>query len=190
MSYQLVLYEPVRETPKKGEKGVGEKVFFRNLPADSKVYFLYYPHPAVPNKELEKKLRAFGESTGKNLFVNLGTLGDDSFDTAASMFGINSTPVIIVTAEADLASHPVEYKTAYAKLEGKILDSPDSAIDCLNKLFVLFIQGRIAEALRIPGKYNEKALLSIIKNVISKTLKGIEINIEFLGCKLGVKRAG
>jgi hypothetical protein len=185
LSYQLVLSKPEEG----GKKAVGS-VFFDNLPSDSKVYLLYYPGP-MPNKELENRLRQFGKKTGKNLFVNIGTLEDPKLRDIAKEFDINRYPVIIVTANAELASHPVEYETAYAKLDSeRVLNSPDLAIDCLQKLFALFIQGKIAEALRQPGKYDQKAFLSRLKDSISNALKGIEFSVSLFGGKLEVKRKG
>lgn len=186
MSYQLVLSEPVGETTRE----IGENVFFDNLPPDSEVYLLYYPG-AMPNKELENKLRDFGNNAGKNLFVNIGKLNDPNFKKISNKFDLGNFPVIIVTASSKLASHSDEYETAYVKLDSKnLLNSLDLAIDCVQKLFLLFIQGKIAEALRQPGKYDRKALISRLNGVITNALKGVEVSASLLGGKLEVKWKG
>lgn len=164
MSYQLVLSERVEETT----RDVGENVFFDNLPSDSEVYLFYYPG-AMPNKELESKLREFGNNTGKNLFVNIGRLNDPNFKKIVNNFGVKDFPVIIVTANSRLASHPIEFETAYVKLDSKkVLNSTDLTIDCAQKLF----------------------LLTRLNGVISSVLKGVEFSISLLGGKMEVKWKG
>src|SRR3990172_6297419 len=185
MPYQLVLSEKDKKTKK-----VGENVFFDNLPSDSEVYMLYYSG-AMTNKELESKLRDFGNNTGKNLFVNIGRLNDPNFKKIVNNFGVKDFPVIIVTANSKLASHPAEFETAYVKLDSKrLLKSPDLAIDCVQKLFNLFIQEKISEALRQPGEYNRKALITYLNGIITNVLKGIEFSVSIIEGKLGVKWSG
>jgi len=186
MSYQLVLSERVEEIT----RDVGENVFFDNLPSDSEVYLFYYPG-AMPNKELESKLRDFGNNTGKNLFVNIGRLNDPNFKKIVNNFGVKDFPVIIVTANSRLASHPIEFETAYVKLDSKkVLNSTDLTIDCAQKLFLLFIQEKITEALSQPGIYDRKAVIARLNGVISSVLKGVEFSISLLGGKMEVKWKG
>ena len=186
MPYQLVLSELKDEKT----RDVGENVFFDNLPSDSEVYLLYYPGD-MPNEVLESKLRKLGNDTGKNLFVNIGRLNDPKYKKIAKKFDIRELPVIIVTANSKLASHPAEFETAYVKLDSKrLLKSPDLAIDCVQKLFNLFIQEKISEALRQPGEYNRKALITYLNGIITNVLKGIEFSISIIEGKLGVKWSG
>lgn len=183
--YQLILSERIEEKT----KAVGENIFFNNLPSDSEVYLLYYPG-AMPDKELENRLRDFGNNAGKNLFVNIGKLNDSSFKMIANRINISSLPVIIVTANSRLASHPIELETACVKLDSKkLLRDPDLTIDCVQKLFLLFIQEKISEALKQPGVYDRKATIARLKGIVSGVLRDIEIefSIEILGGKLGVK---
>jgi len=181
MSYQLVLYESMKEITKE----VGENIFFDSLPSDSEVYLLYYPG-AMPNKELENRLRDFGNNAGKNLFVNIGRLNDPNFKKIVNKFNIENFPVIIVTADSRLAS--LEFETAYVKLDNKnLLNSSDLAIDCAQKLFLLFIQEKISEALRQPDVYDRKVIISRLNGVISTVLKGIEFSASLFGGKLEVK---
>jgi hypothetical protein len=195
LSYRLVLFEPEKQSPKAvNKKGFGEKILFDDLPADSKVFLLYYPSRRSRNADLECSLREFGNDAGKNLFVNIGSLDDPSFCLLAKKFGgFEELPVAIMTANPEFASNPVECKTVFVKLEGKVLNDANLAIGCLEKLFLLFIQGRFAEALRQPGKYEHKVLLSSLKSLVSNALKGmkeIKVNVELLGIKFGVEYGG
>jgi hypothetical protein len=184
--FKLVLSEFNEEK----RKEIGENVFLDNLPLESEVYLLYYSG-AMPDKELENRLRALGESAGNNLFVNIGRLNDPSFRKIANKFDIKDFPVIIITANSRLASHPVEFETAYVKLDSKkLLKNPDLAIDCVQKLFLLFIQGEISEALKQPGVYDRRATVARINSVVSGALKGVEFSITMLGGTLGVKWQG
>ncbi len=186
MSYQVVLSERLEERIRE----VGENVLLDNLTSDSEVYLLYYPG-GMPDKELENRLRSLGESTGKNLFVNIGRLNDPNFKKIVNKFDIRDFPVIIVTANSKLASHPIEFETAYVKLDNRrLLNNPDLTIDCIEKLFLLFIQEDISKALKQPGIYNRKAVIVRLNGIVSGVLKGIEFSVELLGGKLGVKWRG
>jgi hypothetical protein len=193
MSYQLILNEPKKKN-QKGTKAVGERVLFNDLPTGSKTYLLYYPPFTNRNMELESKLREFGKDADKNVFVNIGTLGDPNFDLLATKFGgFSDLPVVIITGNPEVASHPDKFEKTFVKFEGKTFNSPDLAIECMEKVVLLFIQGRFAEALRQPGKYNRKALLSSLRAVILsglRGLKGIEFNVGLLGVKFELKNGG
>lgn len=185
MGYRLILYELDKMTKK-----IGENVFLNNLPSDSEVYIMYYPG-AMPDKELENRLRNLGESSGKNIFVNIGRLNDPSFKMIVNKFTIKSFPVIIVTANSRLASHPVIFETAYVKLDSKrLLRNLDLTIDCIQKLFLLFLQEEISEALKQPGIYDHEATIARLNGIVAGVLKNVEFSIEMLGGKLGVKCQG
>lgn len=166
MTYQLVLSELIDEKTRK----VGENVFFDNLPSHYEVFMLYYPG-AMPNEDLESALRNLGNITGENLFVNIGRLNDPNYKKIANKFDIRNLPVIIVTAIADLASPPKEFSTAFVKIDKKrLLNSPD-LIDCLQRLFNLFIQGKISAAFKY---YKGAVLISHLKGIITKALRGMK----------------
>ena len=109
MPYKLVLSETSYETT----KDIGENVFIDNMNDDCKVYLFYYPG-AMPNTELESKLRNLGGITGKNLFVNIGRLNDPKYYRIKNIFGIKDFPVIILTAIDGLAAVKTDkaYSTA------------------------------------------------------------------------------
>lgn len=178
MPYQLVLRELIDEGKGKGIKDVGENVFFDNLPSDCKVFAFYYP-AAMPNEDLESALRNLGNIMGKNLFVNIGWLNDDKYEMITKHFDIKRFPVIIVTAIDKLASLPTEFSTTYVRIDSKeILNSPNLAIECVQTIFNLFIQGKISEARNQVKGYERDALISHLKGIITNALKGMR---KFLG---------
>ena len=183
MSYQLFLLETSNEK----EKAVGENVFFENLPYNYEVYAFYYPS-AVPNRKLEDKLRDLGDMTGNNLFVNIGSLNDPKYNEIANRFNIKNLPVVIVTAISKLASPPDEFLTAYAKIDSKrILNSQDLAIDCIQKLFNLFIEGKISEAVKQAKRDQVKEDISHLMKAIGNALKGLEIGFSIAEGKFELK---
>ena len=188
MPYQLVLSELIDE--EKGIKGVGENVFFDNLPSDYEVFIFYYPG-AMPNEDLESALRNLGNIAGKNLFVNIGRLNDPKLKTITKLFDIKHFPVIVVTAIDKLASPPTEFSTAYVKIEDKkLLKSPNLAIDCVETVFNLFSQGKISEAMSQVERYERDSLISHLKGIITYALKGISITVTLTVVKFEVKWRG
>jgi hypothetical protein len=194
MPFQLVFEEPPGPI---AAKAVGENVFFSDLPGDCKVFLFYYPG-AMPDPNLEPKLRALGERTGTNLFVNIGWLNDPQYDKIVKYFGITKNPVIIMTAIPELASPLGDYATLYARLDSsKLLGFADHTIQCVQELFNLFIQGKVAEAINQAKSAQAKEfLLSVTRSVVGalKSVVGFiadhDISFSFLGAKLEVKKSG
>lgn len=171
MPYQLVLSEPNRDIEMKtmGDRGEGS-VFFDNLPSDYKVYAFYYPGISL-NKDLAKKLKAFGDVAGKNLFVNFGRLDDPNYRTVVKKFGIRNFPTLIVTAIDSLASPPGEYSTPFIKIDDKnFLNSTDSAIEFIEKTYNLFMDMKIAEAMH---EKSHDLRVFRIKGFLNDALKGV-----------------
>jgi len=192
MSCQLVL----TERPSEGGKRLGENVLLDDIPVDCKVYVFYYPGE-MRDTALEKRLRGLGKITGKNLFVNIGGLNDPKLGEIQKRFAIRKYPVIVLTAIDTLASLPSEYLTAYVRLDSKhLLDSPDRAMECLQELFNLFIQGKVSEAIA-RAKWRQRAdLLAQTGNFFISALKGIgdfildtDISVSFVEGKLELKRS-
>src|ERR1700751_2069955 len=104
MTFQLVLTEASTEN----RKDIGENVFFDDLDTDYKVYLFYYPG-AMADRDLESRLRKLADITGKNLFVNIGRLNDKRHGQIVQRFDVKKYPVIILTAEATLASSADEH---------------------------------------------------------------------------------
>jgi hypothetical protein len=190
MGFKLVLFKP--EDDKTGEKAIGD-VFYDNLPSDCEVYLFYYGG-ATPNEELTNRLKNFGNITGKNLFVNIGKLSDPNYRKVVNTFNIRTFPVIIMTATAKFASPPANFSTTYLKIETKrLLNSPDLAISCVEKLFNLFIEGKISEAIK---EKNRDELVARLKGTISDGLKEMreflderDINFSFIEGKLELKKS-
>lgn len=193
MPYRLVLSEHVEEKT----KDVGENVFFDDLSSDYKVYMLYYPG-AMPNQDLENKLQSFGTITGANLFINIGRLNDPNYEKIRNKFNIKKLPVIIVTAIDELASAPGNFSTAYVRIDSKnLLNSPDRLMECLQKLFNLFIGGKISEAMSEFKKDKLNVLISQLKNMLTHAIKEIwefiderDISVSWIEGKFELKRSG
>ncbi len=175
-------------------KGVGENVFFNDMPSDYEVYVLYYAGTSL-NKDLADKLRDIGNIAGKNLFVNIAKLDDPNYRKIANKFGIRTFPTIIITAVDNLASPPSDNSTAYVKMENKrLLSSPDIAAACVDKMFNLFIEGKIAEAMR---EQKRDVHISNIKGVMNDALRGMlgylkewDISFSFIEGRLELKPKG
>jgi hypothetical protein len=176
VTYRLLLAEPSEEY---GKKDIGENVFLNDLPYDYKVYVFYYPG-IMPNPLLEEKLRALGNDTGKNLFVNIGRRNDPNFDKIVARFGIRGYPVIVVTAVDELASLRIGdkfstvYVQEYIKLDKhNLMESIDSTIRSVESLFSLFITGNIRDAIRQVKKDQSQATISHVKDTISRQLRSV-----------------
>jgi len=171
MAYQLVLSEPTTEP----EKDVGKNVFLDNLPDQYRVYLLYYSGSSV-NKELESRLQKLGKDTGKNLFVNISKRNDPNYRKIVSKFGIKGLPAIVITGIDELASAKDEPSTAYVRLDSeKLLGSPDSAMACVEKIFNLYIQGKVAKAM---SKGSRTQFLGRLKEIVMVPLRGIKGFLE------------
>jgi hypothetical protein len=170
-------------------------VFLTDLPVGVKVFALYYAG-VMENEELEKQLRKLGDNTGRNLFINMGRLSDPNFDFIETRFKITKFPVIIMTANDDLASPDGEYLTTYARLDSKLLlSAPDRAMECVEKLFLLFLQKKVADAIS-SAKWTQRAELLQILNGFFKSALGVvkefvferDISFSFLEGKLELKK--
>ena len=153
------------------DKGFAENVFIDNLPYDYKVYLFYYPG-AIVNEDLERSLRRLGEMTDKNLYINIGRLNDPQLKEIIKKFAIKDFPVIILTAVDNLASPTGELLTAFIKIEDKnLLKSANESIDLIQRLFVLFMEGKINEAMNEIKNRERSVILMRIKSVIATALQ-------------------
>lgn len=201
MAYELVFVEGEPKTPGPGPtigaaKGVGRR-FFTDLPEDYKVFLLYY-RAAMGDKDLEDRLVQLGKNTGMNLFVNLGSAADPSYEMISKRFALRQFPVIIMTAVPDLASAQNEYLTLFAKLDSKqLLSSPDKTVECAEKLFNLFIQGEVAKAISSAKWTQIGELAGAVGSVIGNALKVVggfiasrDITVSVLEGKFELKHGG
>jgi len=198
MRFDVVLQDTAGASdPARGDKALGEHVLFENLPAAYRVYAFYYPGSAR-TEETEKVLRELGESTGPNLFVNIGMINDRQWDRIASRFQIRRLPAVVVTADPSLASCEGENSTAYARLDDeRLLPSGERTGRCVFELYNLFIQGKVAEAvsqaksmqraekLRALGEFFRSAL-----KPVGAWLAGIDqLTFSFAEVKIELKRS-
>jgi hypothetical protein len=183
----------------KGTRDSKEDIFFDDLPIDYKVYLLYYSGP-IRNKDIEGKLREFGNYAGKNLFVNIAKLNDPNYRTVVQQFKIKDLPSIIMTAIDTFAA--IEYNnyfsTVYVRLDNKqLLKDTDRTVDAIGKLFNIFISGKVLEALEQARLEERNANFSdlinkLIKglNAIGKFLKDFDVSISLLEGKFEIKGKG
>ena len=191
-------FDLIASTPDvKDGKDVGENVLFDGLVADYKVYLFYYP-AAMPDRSLEEALRAFGEETGKNLFVNIGRLDDPQLDRIGRLFGVERYPVLIITAQDALAASNAEVMSAYVRIDHeRLLASPDRTIACVKVLFNLFLQGRVSEAVSHAKWSQRTETLRALSATVSGVLKKIgdvvldrDLVVSFAEVKLELKKSG
>ncbi|HUJ89238.1 MAG TPA: hypothetical protein VLX12_03515 [Syntrophorhabdales bacterium] len=193
MAYTLLLSEPKNEIT----RDVGENVFVSDLPSDYKVYLFYYP-AAMPDQELEKGLRSLGDLAGGNLFVNIGRLNDPNFDKITQRFGIKPLPVVVMTGTAPYASAPDGSLTSYVRIDSKsLLKTTDKAMECIQELFNLFIQGKIAEAMKEVRKDKLQLIVARLGQLVTESLRAIwkfiderEISVSIIEGKFELKRSG
>jgi hypothetical protein len=192
MPYELVL----REARQGDEKEVGENVFLDDLQADFPVYLFYYP-AAMPDHAFETLLRQFGESTGPNLLVNMGRLNDPNFEKISRAFEIRSFPSVVLTANADLAALRNASISTYVRVDGKILDEADRAIERIQDLYLLFLKGDVAKAIEQAGRQDRADLARRVGKAIVAALTAIghfvnehDVTVSVLEGRFEIKKSG
>jgi hypothetical protein len=196
MSYNLILAEQPDDQTRSGRAVGEENAVLRNLTNEFKVYAFYYPS-AVTDDALEHRLRELGQRTGKNLYINIGGLGDEDYNTVTQLFRIDSLPVIVITALDSLASPPGEYLTAFVRLDSRnLLNSPDDTIQCIEQIFNLFLQGNVAKAIAQAKTSERMALLSHLGTWFLQAFRSMgnfiaksEITIDVLNGKFEIKHS-
>jgi hypothetical protein len=192
MQYRLSLITEEQET----RRDIGENIFFDNLPFDYQVYLFYYPG-AMPDDVLEDKLKKLGELTGKNLLVNIGRLNDPNFDKMASAFEITQLPVLIMTANRQLAAirHNNGPISAYVRIDSKDFIKSPRVLECVEKLFAMFLTGKIVEALSEAKADRRADIISRIRHVILDGLKALakyisdkDISVSILEGKFEIRK--
>jgi hypothetical protein len=191
MAYDIVFVEK----PEPG-RAVGDSVFLSNLPTNPKIFAFFY-RGAADTSEVEKQLRALGQRTGDNLFVNIASQADPDYDKAEKRFGIRRWPVIVVTAISPLAATP-EGDNAFVRLDNKpLFAKPEELVRTVEELFNLFVGGQIGHAIVTGWTQQGKASLlaaaervwSVVQPVI-KWLGKRDFAFEFAGAKIEVKQGG
>ena len=193
MSFELVL----TETKLEGQKDLGENVFLKDLASEYKVYAFYYP-AAAPSEELEDKLRELGHQAGKNFFINIGKLNDPAFDKIASRFEITKYPVIVMTALSPLASSSKDTVTTYVRFDSTaLMQSPQRTVQCMQTVFSLFLQGKVADAIAEAHSAERAAMVTRLAGWFGDALKAIggfiasrDISVSVFEGKFELKRSG
>ena len=193
MPFELLARAPEMQ----GEKDSGDNILLADLSTEYKVYAFYYPGQPI-DEDFETKLRALGNQAGKNLLVNIGRYNDPEYDSIVKLFGIKKYPVIVMTALEALAASRDENLTAYARLDSEhLLNSQERAVKCIENLFTLFVQGKVAEAVS-HAKWAQRAeVLHVLGEVVGGALSKIgglvfdrDIAISFAKVKLELKKSG
>ena len=196
MSYDLVLTDRP-QAARNVDRDVGENILFADLPTDYKVYALYFSGEP-PDSSLEDALRSFGKKTGKNLMMYMGSQGDPQLDRILARFEVKTYPVIIMTALADLASPVDDYVTTYARLDNlRLLSSPERTVQCVEKIFNLFLRGEVAQAISQAKKGQRAEILAAVLGLFGSAFKTIggfiserDITLEWAVGKIELKRSG
>ncbi len=182
MTYQLTL-STAQESGTR-DKDVFENVVFKDIPRNYEVYLLCYPG-ANMNENLRQELEKYGTYGGEMLFVNFATKLDRNYGMIRDMFDINTFPTIIMTGVEKLASPPADYCTAYVKMDNKeLLNSPELAMECVDRVFHLFLEGEVSKAMQVQTRSAREARL---KDIVTHTLTGVlgflrqwEIDVSFI----------
>ncbi|OGF59581.1 MAG: hypothetical protein A2Y62_08780 [Candidatus Fischerbacteria bacterium RBG_13_37_8] len=176
-------------------RDAGENIFWDNLPHSYSVYLFYYPS-AFTDETFEKNLRDLETTTGDNLFINIVKINDRNYGKIAHIFKIKHLPTIIITAIDELASESEEFLTAYIKIDNKqLLSSPELVIQCIERLYNLFVRGNISEVMKQAERHRLNLIILKIKKITMQALKGIwqfiegrDISISILEGKFEIKQ--
>src|SRR5262249_40601561 len=121
---------------------------------------------------LESALRDLGEMSGNNLFVNIGRLDDPEYDKIRNHFGIKPLPVIVITADPNLASPLDTYATGFVRIDSKtLLNSPERTINCVQEVLNLFLGGEISKAISLTKWKQWSELLRRWETLSSRLLR-------------------
>lgn len=189
MTYQLILSTPQESGTR--ERDIFENVVFKDIPHTYEVYLFCFPGTNL-DENLREELIKYGTYGGEMLFVNFATKLDRNYGMIRDMFDINTLPTLIMTGIEKLASPPTDYCTAYVKMDNKeLLASPKQAMECVDRVFHLFLAGEISKAIHVQTRGAREAKL---KDVLTHALTGIvgflrqwEISVSFIEGRFSLK---
>jgi len=120
------------------------------IPSDCEVYVFYIPGIKDKNQDLQKTLTDWGAASGKNVFVGMLTQDAFIYKQIIKLFNISNAPAVVVSALPKFATDE-EYKnarTVYARIDNeKLIRDQDESIKCIQKIYNLFLQGQVKQAI-------------------------------------------
>lgn len=161
------------------------------IPSDCQVYVFYIPGIKDKSQELPKTLTDWGAESGKNVFVGLLTKDAPDYRNIITLFKISNTPAVVVSALPRFATDE-EYKnatTVYARIDNdRLIGDADASIKCIQKIYNLFMQGQvkqaIADAKKAQWKKSFNHYLGLLRDAaghaLSEFLKGEKIVFDLL----------
>lgn len=132
-----------------------------SVPKDCEVYLFYIPG-ITSYPELQKTLRRWGKTTGKNAFVGLLSSDAPDYKTIIKYFKITKSPAIVISGVPAFATddEPENAITAFARIDNKrILDNKDEIIECIQQVYNLFMRKQVLNAVLTVKKENFKETL-------------------------------
>lgn len=171
-------------------KALVPKLYLGEIDPNCKVYLFVFTGMNQLNPKLREALTKLGKETGKNLFVGFWANDDEDFEKAVHAFRLKKAPAIVVTAESQLAFMNETAETVYARIDDeKILQDEkflNLAKKTLDRLYLLFLDGKVQEAIKEAEKAHDKRkmldFLRKIKDsfgVVGKFLDEHKISVEF-----------
>jgi len=141
-------------------KAFVNKVYLGEVDPDCKVYLFAFTGMNQLNPKLREALAKWGKETGKNLFIGFWAKDDKDYQKALHLFHFQKSPAIVVTATSKLSFMDETAETVYARLDDeKILQDDkflDLAVKTFDRLYLLFLNGRVKEAIKEAEKADDK----------------------------------
>jgi hypothetical protein len=173
-------------------KALVPKFYLGEVNEDCKVYLFVFTGMNQLNSKLRDALTKWGKETGKNLFVGFWASDDPKFDTAVGVFKLDRIPAIVVTANSELAFTGIVPlgMSVYTKIDDAKLLQDDNFVDLamrtLERLYLLFLNGRFHEAIDQVNKARDerkfKEFISKLKEPwgsVDKFLSEHKISVGF-----------
>jgi hypothetical protein len=144
-------------------RAIVPKLYLGDIDADCKVFLFAFTGMNQMNSKLREALIKWGQETGKNLFVGFWANDDENFQVAVHAFKIQKSPAIVITANSKLAFMNQTWETIYAKIDDEKTLRDDNFVDLaittLNRLYLLFLDGKFQEAIKEVEKAQDKRKL-------------------------------
>ncbi|MEM2972339.1 MAG: hypothetical protein QW270_07985 [Candidatus Bathyarchaeia archaeon] len=166
------------------------KLYLGEIDPDCKVYLFAFTEMNQLNPKLQKALTKWGKEAGKNLFVGFWARDDENFQKAVHAFKLKKVPAIVITAGSQLAFMNETAETVYARIDDEKILQDDNFLNLakktLERLYLLFLDGKVQEAIKEAEKAHDKRkLLDFLRKVkdsfgvVGKFLDEHKISVEF-----------